>query len=319
MSKQGFESFIGIGKESGFGSQADATDFIEFNSEGLSKEINRIMSAGIRGTASMSRFKNGAIACGGDIESELAYSGFEKLIENAMGSVSSTQVGVTAAYRHIFSLLNNIQDSLSIEANKGGEPFKYIGSRVNEMSISAELDAIPIIAFTLLCQDELVGTDVINPTTAPTYPANELAVFTEGIFKINGAESEAISFELTAGQNLKEDKRALGSALIVDSPRNDFRNISGTFHTEFDDMVHYNRFLSGETASLELLFTGSEIEAGNNREIKIYLPKIVYNGETPQVGGKEIIEHDIPFTGLFDVSGSEDELQIEIQNTKTTV
>ena len=43
MVKNGFASFIGLAQEVSFGTQLAPTDFIEFNTESLAKEINRII------------------------------------------------------------------------------------------------------------------------------------------------------------------------------------------------------------------------------------------------------------------------------------
>jgi len=319
MAKNGFQSFIGLGKESSFGSQVAPTNFIEFNSESIMKEINRIMSAGIRNSASASRYKNGAVSVGGDIEAELPYSGLELLLLVTFGKVTTSNVDGNV-YQHIFEPVNNISDSLSIEVNRGGIPFRYAGCKVNEFSISSELDAIPIATFGILGQEEYIDTD-ISPAAAsePTYPDNELSVFVEGVFKIDTVEAEVMSFEVTNANNLKDDKRRLGKASRIKIPRNDLREVTGTMHVEFDDLTHYQKFVNGTEASLELKFTGSLIEATYNREILIELPRVIYNGETPQVGGREIIENDIPFTAIYDVENSKPELKITLQNEVVSV
>lgn len=319
MVQNGFKSFIGLAEEVGFGIQLAPTDFIEFNSEGLQKEINRIMSGGIRNSASAVRFKNGATGVGGDIEAEIFYAGLELFIKNAMGNVVTTNPG-TLAYLHTFDLTDALANSLSIDVNRGGTPFRYSGCKVNTMGLTAELDAILMSTFGILGQEEYVA-GAISPASpgSPTYLDSELAVFTEGLIEIDDVETEILTFSLTLNNNLKDDKRKIGQASRIAIPRNDLREVTGILHVEFDDLTQYTRFINGTEAKLYLKFTGSNIELDYDNQIEITCPRIIYNGETPVVGGREILEHDIPFTTLYDLTGASDEMVMAIQNERASV
>jgi len=319
MVKNGFASFIGFAEEVAFGTQIAPTDFIEFNSESLKKEINRIMSGGIRNSASAYRWKSGAVSAGGDMEVEMFYMGLELLFKNAFGAVTTTQPG-TLAYLHTFELANTLANSLSIDVNRGTSPFRYSGCKVNTLSLSAELDAIVMGTFGILAQDEYIE-GAISPSSpaSPTYEDSEQAVFTQGVFEIDDAESEILSFNVTLNNMLKDDKRKIGQATRIAIPRNDLREVTGTMHVEFDDFTQYSKFIAGTEGKLSLLFSGSEIEASYNNEIYLELPRVIYNGETPNVGGREILEHDIPFTAFYDGDNTKDEIICYMQNEKVSL
>jgi hypothetical protein len=51
------------------------------------------------------------------------------------------------------------------------------------------------------------------------------------------------------------------------------------------------------------------------RQVHFIFPNVEFTGTTPQIGGPEIIEHDMNFTALRDVDDDMNELAVIFVNT----
>lgn len=132
----------------------------------------------------------------------------------------------------------------------------------------------------------------------------------ETLVYIDGYWEEVLSASLTLNNNLSTDKFGLGSRFRLATVEGR-AEIDGTLSMEFDDGKHYNKFLTGEKFSIEFkcisesddsLIPGTGSSSGNPVPSQAYyfLPKCKYNGTTPQIGGPDIINHDMPFRAIVD-------------------
>lgn len=126
----------------------------------------------------------------------------------------------------------------------------------------------------------------------------------ESMVYVDGYYEEVLSGEVTLENNLNGDKYGLGSRnrLAVVAEQAD---VSASLTMEFDDGKHYNRFRNTDYFYLEFKSIseadGAEIgTSGILPQQYVILPKCKFNGDTPQVGDRSFIEHDMPITGVVD-------------------
>jgi len=126
----------------------------------------------------------------------------------------------------------------------------------------------------------------------------EIAVYMNGYFE------EVLSASLSLNNNLDTDKFFLGDrfrAFAVEGRT----EIDGTLGMEFDDGKHYVKFLNGEYFTLEIKCINEDDESliGNFQvpsQAYFFLPRCKFSGDTPNIDGPEIINHDMPFMATVD-------------------
>lgn len=315
----GWSSFTGVGKETIFGDGVVASEFFPFVSETMALEINQIEDTAIRNTPSQHYMNQGTKKAGGGINAFMSPEGFDQILKNALGA--STPVlapTASATWDHTIVMADTLPVGLTVQVNKGGSDFVYTGSHVNTLGFSLDINNYLVIDVGFFSKDEEISPGYA--AAAPTYAALYPFVFHEGIFKIDTSAAELLNFNCELNNNLKDDKYQSGSQTVVSHPRNGLREVTGTFHMEVDDLTEYTKFTNGTPAALQLKFTSKQIaEAAIHYDLEINFPVVKYTGTTPQVAGPELIEHDIPFKALFDVSGVAPEMNLILRNTNSTI
>ncbi|GAG14212.1 unnamed protein product, partial [marine sediment metagenome] len=81
----------------------------------------------------------------------------------------------------------------------------------------------------------------------------------------------------------------------------------------------YAKFVSGAEAALEVIYTTNQlIGAISYYTLTFNFPVIKFNGNTPNVEGHELMEHDLPFKALKEV-GVGNEVTCTLRNTQATI
>jgi hypothetical protein len=140
----------------------------------------------------------------------------------------------------------------------------------------------------------------------------------ETLVYIDGYWEEVLSANFTLNNNLTTDKFGLGSRFRLATVEGR-AEIDGTLSMEFDDGKHYNKFLRGEKFSIEFKCVAESDDSligttGVPSQAYYFLPKCKYNGTTPQIGGPDIINHDMPFRAIVDNEFGETDLVIILVN-----
>jgi len=316
---KGFKKKIGIGAQSAFDTKVIPTHYLEFTDEAMVKEVEEIISAGITGTAGVTRRLLGAIRVGGTVDLEVfPEGGIGLLLKHAMGTVDTTQpddVNDPDAYSHEFTLANALPIyGLTVSIDRDIGVREYFGCKINVMELTAAVNAILMAKFTFVGRDESSGS-----TFSPTYPDQNPLVFTQGLFKIDASALEVSNFVLTLNNNLREDRYGIvNSGLRQQIERLGKREVTGSFNRVFENHDLYDDFVSGTPGALELLFEGTVIAGGSGNlkyTVKVEIPISYYNSFTPGTGGAEMADHTIPFRAI---EGTDKELKITLQNKDTT-
>lgn len=318
----GLSAQCGVVDEVTYGTPVTVTRFYEFTGDGPQLDIERMESAGLRSGTRVQRSDRwvaGKRSVEGDLELELANKSFGLLLKHMMGGVATAQPdagGNPTVYKHTFTP-GDLPVAMTVQMGRpdvGGtvRPFTYHGCRVSEWEIACSAGEIATLKLSLLGEDE----DTVTALAVASYPANlELLTFINGTLTIGGSATDVKEFSLSGNNGLADDRYFFGSALRKNPLEADMREYTGDITTEFNSLTDYNRFVNGTEAALVLLFSGSTISGIYKYELKI-TANIRVDGETPTVGGAEIVEQPIKFKCVGNTAATA--LTIDYQTTDTT-
>lgn len=294
------KSQLGYKAEATFGTYIAPDKFIEFLSEGITADFERISSQGWRSgqrVESDLRWKAGRTNISGPVEAELQSKGMGGLFKAAFGtSVITTPGGGTLSRDHTYTLGDLVGDSLTIQLGREKrdqtvQPFSYLGCKVNGFHLSCGMGELAKTSFDIVGRAEDTATGLV----AATYPSTlELFSFVEGSVTIGGTTTPVRSASFDLDNRLNTDDYAFGSALRRDVPEPALREATGAFDADFADLVAYNRFVNGTMASMVLLFTGSIIETAIAYKLSL-TANIRTDGTTPTVGGPDEIRQPLTY------------------------
>lgn len=315
MPNYGWQGSLGWGEETTWGTPVTISKFLEIVSESLTLDAQRQYSNTIRNTRS--RQKQLYIATrrgiGGDVNFEFLVLGLGQWIKHALGSVTSAQQGGTAAYLHTFTLTDVLPVGLTLEVERQAQYHTYTGCRVTSLTLEAAVDQILRMTASVVGKDETISAS----GASPTFPsANELLVFTQGIFKIDTVETSIREFRVTIDNRIRDDDYRLGSMTRASLDAR-ARQVSGSFRMPYEAVAQYQKFRDFTPAALNLKFTGSLISGAYYNALEIELPVVYYTGETPTLrGAEEEIELSVPFEAFRDTLN---EITVKLTNTETTI
>lgn len=313
---KGFKKQIGIGEQSSFDTKESPTAYLEFTDEAVIKEIEEIISQGIQGSAGVKRRMLSAVRVGGTIDMEVFPEGaIGMILKNAMGEVDTTQPDVgnnPDAYSHEFTLANALPvHGLTFTIDRDIGVVDYFGCKINVLELTAAVNAVLMAKITIVGRDSSSGSSM-----SPTFPGENPLIFTQGVFKIDNSPVEVSNFVLTLNNNLREDRYGIvGSGVRQQVERLGKREVTGSINRVFEDNNLYDKFIAGESGSLELTFTGGIILGGDGSlsyTVKIEVPIAYYNSFTPGTGGAEMADSTIPFRVIE--GDTDKEMTITVQN-----
>ncbi len=297
----GLSAQLGIVDEVTYGTPVVVTRFYEFTEESMQMEIERIESSGLRGGVRVQRSDRWISAqknVNGEITMELAQKSFGLWFKHMLGGVATTQPNVgtdPTVFDHTFTP-GDLPVSFTAQLGRPDSTgtvraFTYHGCRVSEWEISADTGEIPTLTVTVLGEDE----DTATALAVASYPASApLYTFLNGSCTINATAQEVKSFSISGNNQLADDRFYFGSALRKQPVEAGMREYTGEMTVQFTDLTNYNLFKNGTEATFVGLFRGSTITGTYFHDLQI-TANIRADGETPQVGGPEMLEQTMAY------------------------
>ncbi len=320
---KGFMKQLGIAEQVAFETAVTPTSYLEFTTEDLNVTKEEILSAGIRGTAGISRRVLGQTAVQGGFELELfPQGGIGYILKHAIGAVSTTQPDVgnnPTVYAHEFTLANALDEyGLTLTIDRDIAQREYYGCKISELEITAAVGAILMGRVAILGKDESSASSI-----TPTYPEQPPFVFTQGKLEIDSTETEVSNFVLTLNNNLREDRYGIkNSASRFQIERLGKREVTGSFNRPYENDTAYDKFIAGTPAVLALTFESAVIVGGDgsyNYKLVIDIPVVYYNSFTPGTGGAEMGDHTVPFRAIEKIDApAEKEFTVTLTNDDTS-
>jgi len=313
---------VGAVTETVYGTPVVVTKFFDFTGESMMREQERMESASLRAQSRIITTDNwalGAINVAGDVEMELRPKGHGFWWNHAIGGLVTTQPNAgpdPTVYKHTFTP-NDLPLSFTLQISKPdianvAQPFTYHGCRISEWSLECGVGDFAHMTMSILGEDEDNSTGL----AVASYPtANKALTWVQGTITVAGGATDIKSVSLKAANNLADDRYFLGRVLRSQPLENALREVTGTFEVEFNGLTNYNRFIAGTEAAIVLLFQGLTISGIYKFETKITM-NVRFDGETPKVGGPEIVPQNLPFKVVNDGTTS---IKVEYQTTDVTV
>lgn len=294
MTSAGIDAQIGMVAEVTYGTYVAPTRFYEFVSESLKFNVQRIDSMGIRaGRRTMHRWKPGTKSVTGAIDMELVPQDLGLIFQHCFGNPVTTG---SDPYTHTFTGLGAIDaKSMTIQVGRPDEagtvqPFSYLGCKFTEVTITCAAGEMAKMNLGVYGREEVTS----EALASASYDSElEPFVFTEGSLSVAGSVVEVKTCEYKVNLNLGIDRHRVGAS--AGKPKkalvNGLAAISGSFTADFESLTNYNRYVNGTEAELELVFN-----AGSDKQLTL-TSNVRFDGDTPAVGGMELLELSQPFVG----------------------
>jgi len=321
--RSGLAAQIGLAAESTWGTYVAPDHWYEFNEEDLSLSVERVESAGLRANNRVlrtDRWAAGQQRVEGSITMDVPSKSFGLLAKHALGAVAiTTPDGATSTRLHTHTLGDPYGLGLTCQVGRPDssgtvQPFSYAGAKISELTLSNSVDEILQAEIGLVAQTESTSESL---ATASYPTGNQLFVWTQGVIQIAGGTVGVVTdFEVTINNGLKDDRYFLGAATMSEPIIADMTTIEGSMTVEFDGLTNYNRFVSGTEAAVSAQWTAAtEIESGFSPYVKVYIDNARFDGATPNVGGPDVLTHELSFKAVYD--GSNGPISIEYQTDDT--
>jgi hypothetical protein len=311
----GLRTLFGTGEETTYGTAAAVDRRYELVSESLSRRNQILQPQGISGAHTARRGSRRVLSAqdgGGDLTMEVAATGFGRWLKHMVGGTPTVvQQAATTAYLHTYphGPLNGksltVQKSLRDGDGTEVETFTFLGCKVATWSLSIAVEQILQLQLTLDSQD--VVANVANSALAALpIPTSALFNFKQGALLVAGAQVARVLDATVDGDNsLKTASYFIGSGGKKAEPDvTNFREVTGNLTYEFTDPVPiYDRFVADSAATLKLEFVGENIAGAHNERLTLNIPQIHFTGDTPQVGGPNLVTVAAPFEAALNAAG----------------
>lgn len=264
---------------------------------GLSKES--LQSEELRDDRQISDFRHGAYQVGGDINVELSYGSFDKLLEAVLGGtweVDTPAVGTdrlkAGTTRRSFTIERFFGDILTVD-----KPYhRFTGVEFNTLSLAINANAMVTGAFGVLGQNMATSTAIVaGATYNPATTTSPLDSFT-GTLQEAGVPIAVITEIQLNVENGLEARYVVGSKQSI-RPSIGRSNVSGQVTAYFENSTLLDKFINETESSIVF-----ELPDGAGNLYTVTLPRIKYTGGQPDVDGEGPITLSMPFQALLDAT-----------------
>lgn len=288
----GLESQFGFSPETTAGTRVVPATFLEFVSESLKFQRERIVSKGLKaGRRTQGRWKPGVQYVDGGFVLELAPQSTGKLFRWMFGAVATSGAG---PYTHVFTPGTLDDEFLTIQVNRPDEsgtnrPFDYLGCQCTDWTLNCQVNQFATLSASVYGMHE----DRAQTLAAASYPATwSPFTFVSGSLQLAGSGYEIDDITITGKNGLQTGRhriRATTPERPVQSRESAFRTYGGSLNSDFFGLTAYERFVNGTEAALSLVFND-----GANAQLTI-AGNVRFDGETPNVSGAEMVKQALPF------------------------
>jgi len=338
-------SYLAVGRETTYGSYNTCTAGMNF----LSASLKTMKETKILEEIQTSRTNSNSIQLGKVIEGEIEayYSPMNLacnyLLQNAFGGgpvTSATATGETSgggAFQHQVDIANFLAtySSLCLNVRKGqatqGKIFEYSGIRVNELTLSAELDDALMMNASIIAKDSTITSNDVSSVIA-TSTADQIPLsFVEGRISIENSLASLTStsfwhvqsFEFKISNNLNSDAtaRRIGSDTLQVLPAG-LAKFEFKVSMRFDTTTAYDAMIANTRLCADLVFQGPTISGSSLREsITLRLPNLRINdpGDPELPSANDPLTSEVSFAVLRDptTSGGYAARAIVVNNTNS--
>lgn len=334
----GIGASLGIAAESTAGTAVAPTRWLEFNSESLSQEKVIVEGGGLRGGGLFPRTNRRSVTgrnAGGGVSLNVTTSGMGLLFKAMMGTATSAVV-TGSAYQQVHTPGDLIGNSLTVQKliptlTGSLQAFTYNGCKVTDWELSCAKDEKLTLSLTLDAWAESTAVAAGTPsysTTTQEFDFMQGALILGGTVSTSGGVTSisggtavsgvsAATVTGTTGIRTASDNRYINGK--VEQVQNAWRSVGGTLTTDFISRADiYDLFNADTAAALRLTFTQTTAITGSTYPtVEVLIPSVTFTGETPQVGGTDVVSLSAGFVGRDD--GANPAVQIRYVTSDASV
>lgn len=304
VASSGLSAQLGVAEESTYGTYEVPTVFDEFVNESLKASITRVESNGIRnGRSIRHRWASGTQKAEGGIEMELGNETAGFWLKQCFGGIATT--GASDPYTHTFTPGSLDGTSFTAQITRpdiaGTERvFSYLGSKVKSWELSSAIDEYLKLAVDVWSQREDTSQSAAVASYSDAPPFTHINSWVE----IGGTELPVMSWSLKGDNGLAVDRfkhrdiASLAGGFGQEPLMSGRRTFEGSLALDFD-FTQYSNFKNGTELALVI-----ECYRGASDTLTI-TTNARYDGETPNVGGDELLSHTIPFVVVGTPGGTD--------------
>lgn len=291
----GADGQIGWKSESTPGTAITVDTFQPIRSENIKQNINYLDTQTISARKVLRLTKPGSKMVEGGISMELPNEDIAVFMKHMFGGVATTGAG---PFVHTYTPADLTGDSLTVQVGRPAStgtvhPFTYAGCKVNEWTISANIDEIATLDASIIGMTEVVTTPAL---ATASYASNwEPFVFTEASITIGGSSVGTVRSASLTGNNAVERRLRFGAATSLQPLEIGLRSYTGTVTTDFDALTHYALFTAGTETALVLTFD-------NGTDTLVITMNVMFTGETPELSGFDLLAQNLPFRCISSTS-----------------
>jgi hypothetical protein len=323
------DNAILVGKETTYGTAASLTRAYEGKADTFKRQQEFLASVGFRGgMQAQLHTRSVPVNMGGEgtIEVDVTPAGYGLLFQSMLGTVAGPSVVTAPARRSTFATNSDgptdhwtIQTQ-RVDATGTIRSFTHLGCVMTGWSLSQELDGLLGATFNFDFQDVSTATAAGTPTYTATSDRLPYA-WTQCKATWGGADIDLTSWSLDCDLGMKTDRRFLrGNELKKKPVRASVPTFEGTMQMEFESLTQYNAFTAGTVAPLVLTWTGPIIVAAIREELKITIPSVQFQGDSPEVSLDAMPTQPLPYKVLWNPAGTPTAaVTIEYTNQDTTL
>jgi len=299
--RSGLAAQLGIGIETTVGTAAIPTRFYEFTSESIVQTIERIESNGLRAGSRVlrsDRYVSGQKAIEGSVELPVTAGNFGILFKHALGANATSG---SDPYTHAATMADPFGLGLTVEIGRPGNDgtvraFTYAGCKIKTLDLKCAVGDL------LSAELGIVGStaEATGTITAASYGSTlEVVSFTGAAISVGGTSYPCKDFSLSLDNGLDAERYVLGANTTREPVAANMAEVTGSLTAEFVDLVAYNRVVNATHGAITAVFTGAD-----GKTVTVSVPVARFDGDTPNVGGPEIVDQQLTFKGLFNGTDS---------------
>lgn len=326
----GLAAQLGVSAESTFGTYVAPARFLVGWLKGNPKfSPTRVQGGGLYAGEAVSRgdrYVETTRQATGTFTFEVSRRQAGLLIAHLLGSSSSAvQQGGSAAYLQTHALAaDQLGKSLTMQVGIPDvtgtvRPYTFLGSKIQKATFSCGVDEILTCDIDVDCRDLTEAQSLAAasfPTGAQPFTFKEMGIKL-GTFGAEAAVQGVRKVTLTIDRPLKADRFYAGNAgLKSEQITNGPVMVTGSIETDFQTKGDFvDRFVANTSTSMVLEWIGPIIASTFAYTTRFRMPQVFFTGETPEVGGPDVVGATIPFEAKFD--GTNNALTAEYMSTDT--
>jgi hypothetical protein len=296
--RSGIAAQFGCAIETTVGTRVTVTSFYPLVSESIKRSEAFTESEGIRAgrlVMTSDMWNSGNVTIAGDIALELNTKSIRPLLQAAFGTETATSTGGGI---YTYTPGDLFGTALTVQIGRPGvdgtvRPFTYGGTKIMSWEIACAAGEIATLGLTVqnCLVDETTG---VTLATASYTTSQKAFKFSGATLTIAGSTVDVKQLTLS-GDNALEGRLFNGSQYSKEPIQTGLRVYGGSVQPEFTDLTLYNRFVNHTEAALVTTFT-------SGTDTLVVTENVRFDGETPNVGGRGIVDQPLPFTAVASTS-----------------